>query len=113
MDFPITELRDEDACSQFLVQILHPDGLACPRCQTRDGLQVHKRLRAPIRDHRCAACGRVFNAFTHTAVHKTSDRPSELVLFLRGIAQGVPTAQLARELIRIPDSLCTLSGSQI
>jgi transposase-like protein len=100
MDFPITDLMDEDACYQFLVQILHPDGLACPRCQTRDGLQVHKRLRAPILDYRCAACGRVFNAFTNTAFHKTSYRPSELVLFLRGIAQGVPTAQLARELRR-------------
>ena len=55
MDFPITDLMDEDACYQFLVQILHPDGLACPRCQTRDGLKVHKRLRAPILDYRCAA----------------------------------------------------------
>ena len=28
MDFPITELMDEEARSQFLVQILHLEGLA-------------------------------------------------------------------------------------
>jgi transposase-like protein len=72
MDFPIADLMDEDACYEFLVQILHPQGWACPRCQTHDGLKVHKRLRAPILDYRCMTCGRVFNAVTDTAFHKTS-----------------------------------------
>ena len=49
-------------------------------------------------DYRCAACGRVFNAFTGTALQATKRRPVELVLILRGVAQGVPTARLAREL---------------
>ena len=98
MDFPIVDLMDEEACYQRLVEILHRDGLACPRCHSGDGLTVHKRLRAPILDYRCTACGCVFNAFTKTVFHKTRFRPSELILFLRGVAQGVPTAQLAREL---------------
>ena len=33
MDFPITDLMDEDACYAKLVAWLHPDGLACPRCR--------------------------------------------------------------------------------
>ena len=37
MDFPIAELMDEDACYQKLLNWLHPDGLACPRCGARDG----------------------------------------------------------------------------
>ena len=32
MDFPITDLMDEDACYAKLVEWLHPDGFACPRC---------------------------------------------------------------------------------
>jgi hypothetical protein len=32
MDFPLTELMDQDACYARLVKALHPDGLACPRC---------------------------------------------------------------------------------
>ena len=98
MDFPITELMDEDACYRWIVELLHPEGLACPRCGAHEGLRVHRRHRAPVLDYRCTTCRRVFNAFTETAFHKTHRRPSEIVLILRGIAQGVPTAQLAREL---------------
>ncbi|MBV8264920.1 MAG: transposase [Planctomycetaceae bacterium] len=100
MDFPIAELMDEDACYEKLVEVLHPDGLACPRCQARDALKVHRRHRAPVLDYRCDTCGRVFNAFTGSAFHKTHRRPSEILLILRGIAQGETTARLARELNR-------------
>ena len=36
MDFPITELMDEDACYAKLVEWLHPDGFACARCGRDD-----------------------------------------------------------------------------
>ena len=98
MDFPITELMDESACYEFLVGLLHPDGLACPHCGDRDRLKVHRRDRAPILVYRCIACRRIFNAFTGTTLRGTKRRPVELVLILRGIAQGVSTARLAREL---------------
>lgn len=98
MDFPIADLLDEEACYAKIVSWLHPAGIACPRCQAPDLLTVHRRHRAPILDYRCGHCGRVFNAFTGTALHGTKRRPGQLVLIVRGIAQGVPTAQLAREL---------------
>jgi transposase-like protein len=98
MDFPIAELMDEDACYAQLVHWLHPDGLACPRCQQADRIRVHRSRRAPVRDYRCGHCRRVFNAFTGTILQGTKRRPSELALIVRGFAQGVPTAQLAREL---------------
>jgi transposase-like protein len=100
MDFPIAEFMNEDACYEELVAALHPEGFSCPRCHARDGLRVHRRHRAPVLDYRCDACGRVFNAFTGTAFHKTHRRPSEVLLILRGIAQGETTARLARELKR-------------
>jgi hypothetical protein len=43
-------------------------------------------------DYRCGRCRRVFNAFTGSALQGTRRRPSHLVLIVRGIAQGVPTA---------------------
>ncbi len=98
MDFPITELMDEPACYDKLVAWLHPNGLACPRRQDRDSFSVHRRDRAPILDYRCRGCGCVFNAFTGTALRGTKRRPVQLVLILRGFAQGVSTARLAREL---------------
>ncbi len=96
MDFPLLDLLDEQACYDFLVEALHPDGLICPACGG-DDLTIHRAHRDPVLDYRCA-CGRVFNAWTGTALQGTQRRPPELVLIARGIAQGTPTAQLAREL---------------
>ena len=100
MDFPLSGLMDEGACYERLVEALHPDGLACPRCGADDRIGVHRRHRDPVVDYRCGRCRRVFNAFTGTALQGTSRRPPELILILRGVAQGTPTAQLARELGR-------------
>ena len=97
MDFPIAEVMNQAACYERLVAALHPDGLACPRCgSTRHG--VHRRHREPVLDYRCRVCRAVFNAYTGTVLQGTSRRPSTLVLILRGVAQGVSTARLAREL---------------
>ena len=102
MDFPIADLMDEGACYAWLRSTLHPGGLACPGCGSTDdteaGRRVYRRNRAPVLDYKCLACGRVFNAFTGTALAGTHRRPSQLVLFLRGVAQGESTARLSREL---------------
>ena len=111
MDFPIAEYMDEDACYAKLLAVLHPNGLACPRCNARDELKVHRRHRAPILDYRCEACGRVFNAFTGTAFHKTHRRPSEILLILRGIAQGASTARMARLVYGAADPRAGAVGS--
>ena len=97
MDFPLVDLLDEAACYDFLVESLHPDGLACPRCRGSH-LAIHRSHREPVLDYRCVDCGRVFNAWTGTALQGTQRTPCHLVLLLRGIVQGTPTAQLAREL---------------
>jgi transposase-like protein len=98
MDFPLSDLMDEQACYDFLIARLHPDGLACPRCHRDDDLKIHRQDRVPIIVYRCPHCRRIFNAFTGTVLHATKRRPREWVLILRGFAQGVPTARLAREL---------------
>jgi transposase-like protein len=97
VDFPILDLLDEQACYDFLVGALHPDGLRCPGCRGRR-YTVHRSHRGPVLDYRCAGCGRVFNAWTGTLLQGTQRTPAQVVLIVRGIAQGTPTAQLAREL---------------
>jgi hypothetical protein len=96
VDFPLLDLLDEQACYDYLVAALYPDGLRCPACG-RDDFTIHRAHRAPVYDYRCP-CGRVFNAWTGTALQGTQRRPAAIVLIARGIAQGVPTARLAREL---------------
>jgi transposase len=98
MDFPIHDLMNEDACYQFLLDLLHPAGPRCPRCHAAEGFSSHRYFREPVLDYRCPRCHRVFNAWTGTILQGTHWRPSQIVLILRGFAQGTPTARLAREL---------------
>jgi transposase-like protein len=98
MDFSLIDYLDEEACYAQLVELLHVDGLACPTCGAREHLGVHRRRRAPVLDYQCAACGRVFNAWAGTFLQGTHRRPSAILMILRGVAQGEPTAQMAREL---------------
>jgi transposase-like protein len=97
-DFPLIDYLDEVACYRKLVELLHPEGLACPSCGQRQRLGVHHRHREPVLDYQCGDCGRVFNAWTGTVLPGTHRRPSQLMLILHGVATGQPTAQMAREL---------------
>jgi transposase-like protein len=97
--FPIQSLMDEQACYEYLLEVLHPQGLRCPQGHSLSEDQgAHDRHRAPVMDYRCRSCGAVFNVFTNTIWSKTRYSCATIVLVLRGIAQGVPTAHLAREL---------------
>ena len=98
MDFPIVDLMDQEGCRQKLFDLLHPEGFACPRCHARDGLNIHRRRpETPVLDYRCKGCRRVFNMYTNTPWQGTHLSPAQILLILRGIAQGTPTARLARE----------------
>ena len=79
MDFPLIDSLDEEACSTKLVELLHPDGLGCPRCGEREHLGTHRCHRTPVVDLQCGRCGRVFNAFTGTSLQGTHRRPSQLL----------------------------------
>jgi transposase-like protein len=96
IDFPIGELMDDSICTLWLERYLHPQGLTCPHCNscTRRLFRAQEHFPA----YRCRACDRYYTLLTGTIFEKTRQRPATLVLLLRGIAKGEPTARLAREL---------------
>jgi transposase-like protein len=99
MIFPIQELLDEQACHDYLMGVLHPNGLSCPQGPgLPPGQAPHDRHRAPIYDYRCRECGAVYNLFSGTVFTGSHYSCSVIVLILRGIVQGVPTQTLAQEL---------------
>ena len=96
--FPIQQFLDENKCYEFLVEILHQEGLRCPSCKTEvDNCRVHRRDRAPVLYYRCS-CGRILNAFTETDWQGTHHSCSKILCILKGIVQGIPTLHLAKEL---------------
>ena len=47
--FPLTQLLDEQACYEWLLKILHPQGLQCPSGHRLPvGQAPHVRKRRPI-----------------------------------------------------------------
>jgi transposase-like protein len=96
IDFPISELLDEAACVRWLEQHLHPDGFVCPHCGSTDRRLFREQGYFPA--YRCRRCDGYYTLLTDTAFAKTRQSPSRLVLLLRGISKGEPTARLAREL---------------
>jgi transposase-like protein len=96
IDFPIAELLDDSICLLWLERHLHPDGFACPRCHRPERRLFRQQGAFPA--YRCRACDGYYTLLTNTAFEKTRQRPATLVLLLRGIAKGEPTARLAREL---------------
>ena len=96
IDFPIGELMDDDICTLWLERYLHPQGVVCPRCGDTKRRLFRAQEHFPA--YRCRACEGYYTLLTGTVFEKTQQRPATLVLVLRGIAKGEPTARLAREL---------------
>jgi transposase-like protein len=96
IDFPITDLLDDDGCTLWLEHHLHPGGLQCPNCGSPDRRLF--RVQGHFPAYRCRACDGYYTLLTGTVFAKTHQPPATLVLLLRGIAKGEPTARLAREL---------------
>lgn len=99
MRFPLRDLLDDDKSYAWLLRHLHPAGLHCPAGHALPSWQsAHKSNAQGVPSYRCRTCGAVYNLFTGTALAKSRYDCSTLVLLLRGIAQGTPTAHLAEEL---------------
>ena len=82
-------------CTVWLERHLHPSGLTCPH----GGHSERRLFRAQghFPAYRCRACDDYYTLLTGTVFAKTRQCPAPLVLLLRGMAKGEPTARLARE----------------
>ncbi len=70
--------------------------MKCPHCASTERRLF--REQGYFRASRCRTCDGYYPLLTGTVFAKTRQRPATLVLLLRGIAKGEPTARLAREL---------------
>ena len=100
MDFPLTDLLDDAACTTWLVKHLHRLGLQCPRCGrgVTDARHFDWLKRSGLPVYRCKHCQDTYTLYTRTVFAGSHLRPAQVILLLRGVTQGVSSAQLAREL---------------
>ena len=100
MDFPIHSLIDEEQAETWVLTHFHPEGLCCPNCQASvsEARNFRKTATSGLQVYRCKQCEGIYNLYSGTVFAGTQFRPSQVVLLLRGVCQGVSSAQLAREL---------------
>ena len=91
---------DEHLCYRWLMEARWPDCKKppCPKCAISERVHVHDCVMYPVEDWRCAACGAVYNVFTGTIFSGMHRLCSQIIVILRGFAQGQSTAMIAREL---------------
>lgn len=96
---PIQSLLDYEKCYDLLLTLFHPTGLYCPcGCALKATQKPHKYSSTGLPSYRCKSCGKVFNIFTQTIFKGIHYGCKEIVLLLRGIAQGKTTLHLSKEL---------------
>ncbi len=100
MDFPITNLMDREACLTWIQAYFHPKGLQCPHCGAdfERARWFRQTKHSELDVYRCQVCKGVYNLYSNTVFEGRYFCPEQTVLFIRGVCQGKPTAQLAREL---------------
>lgn len=100
MDFPITDLLDDQQSQQWLETHFHPDGLHCPDCgASREAAYLFRHTQCSrLAVYRCRHCGKTYNLYTGTVfAHRQLSAP-QVVMLLRGFFKGESSAQLSREL---------------
>ena len=100
MDFPIHSLINEAQAEAWVLNHFHPEGLYCPKCQASvsEARPFRKTQTSGLQVYRCKHCQSIYNLYSGTVFAGTQFRPSQVVLLLRGVCQGVSSSQLAREL---------------
>ena len=100
MDFPIIDLLDNDQCVAWLEQHFHPTGLRCPHCHAPPGearlFRINTGSGLPV--YRCHRCQGIYHLYSGTVFAGSQLVPEHVVLIVRGVLQGQPTAHLAREI---------------
>jgi transposase-like protein len=100
MDFPIIDLLDNDQCVAWLEQHFHPSGLCCPHCEAprQDARLFRINAGSGLPVYRCRRCQGIYNLYSATVFAGSQLVPEHVVLIVRGVLQGQPSAHLAREI---------------
>jgi len=96
MKYPKVGFADADSYSKTLFNLIHPEGLPCPRCNKPNGLHMFRRHRNSwIVDYRCSHCWRIFNPWKGTPLEPSHHPHRELLSIIQGMTEGKSTTHLA------------------
>jgi hypothetical protein len=88
--------HDESFFYRKLVALLHPEGLACPRCGSRQFNQVTSDYVTSVPAYWCRDCTRCFDAWTGTLLQGASCPASEVYRELVSVLDRVARRELRK-----------------
>ena len=100
MDFPVVDLFDDDLSAAWLLKYFHQGELKCPHCgrSVEEAREFRRTKRSQLTVYRCKGCRGIYNLYSGTVFEGKHFRPAQVVLLLRGVCKGEPTATIAREI---------------
>ena len=99
MDFPIVDLFDDELSAAWLLKYFHQNQLRCPHCGkgVAEARVFRTTKRSGLTVYRCP-CQGIYNLYSGTVFAGKHLRPAQVILLLRGVCKGEPTAAIAREI---------------
>lgn len=102
MEFPITNLLSQEECTRWIKEHFHVQGLYCPNREclapVENAREFRRTKRSGVQVYRCRKCHCVYTIYTGTVFERRHLTPCQVVLLVRGVLKGEPTATLAKEL---------------
>jgi hypothetical protein len=100
MEFPITDLLDDEQSQAWIVKYFHPEGLKCRGCvapvEQAHVFRTTQNSRLTV--YRCNDCLQPYNVYSRTIFQQRHLRPQQVILLVRGVLKGEPSTTLAAEL---------------
>jgi rubredoxin len=94
---PMFELIDKDISDQFVENILHPDGLLCPRCKGEDRIRFGLTSNG-FQSYRCKKCDKIYSALTGSIFSGTAMDSRRLVVFMRMLGMGGKDSEISKQI---------------
>lgn len=93
--FTVQCLR-EDACRDYILKTLHPDGAHCPECGSTLESEATIRNFWEMRRCQCQVCNKWFTATTRTILHNSQLDMRQFFVLATFLPIGMPIEEIAR-----------------
>jgi len=99
IEFPIVDLLSSQSSVGWLVEYVHPQGFACPRCGAghEQARFFRKRSESEVEDYGYRVCDKTYSVYSGTVFEGRRVRPAQVVQVVRGIVKGGQAQILANE----------------
>lgn len=96
---------NEEACRQWILETLHPDGAYCPACKNKITDDITRNNFSAMRRCKCKHCGKWFSATVGTILHNSQLSMRQAFALAVLISLGLGNKQIAKIIGIHPDSV--------